>query len=66
VSIQRVEQELHGAVLEGDDASNLHAQAGAPALRIVRRYYSDDGVLLEVADNLHPSDRFIYRMELRK
>jgi DNA-binding GntR family transcriptional regulator len=66
VSIQRVEQELHGAVLDADDASNLQTEAGTPALRIVRRYYSDQGVLLEVADNLHPSDRFIYRMELRK
>jgi DNA-binding GntR family transcriptional regulator len=66
VSIQRVEQELHGAVLDADDASNLQTAPGAPALRIVRRYYSDQGVLLEVADNLHPSDRFIYRMELRK
>jgi GntR family transcriptional regulator len=66
VSIQRVEQELHGVVLDADDASNLQTEAGAPALRIVRRYYSDQGVLLEVADNLHPSDRFVYRMELRK
>jgi DNA-binding GntR family transcriptional regulator len=66
VSIQRVEQELHAVVLDADDASNLHCEVGAPALRIVRRYYSDQGVLLEVADNLHPSDRFVYRMELRK
>jgi DNA-binding GntR family transcriptional regulator len=66
VSIHRVEQELHSVLLDADDASNLQTEVGAPALRIVRRYYSDDGVLLEVADNLHPGDRFVYRMELRK
>lgn len=65
-SVERVEQELQGVVLDADDAANLGAQAGAPALRIVRRYYSAQGRLLEVAENIHPSDRFSYRMELRK
>jgi GntR family transcriptional regulator len=66
IPIERVEQDLQGIVLEADDAANLGARPGAPALRIVRRYYSDDGRLLEVADNIHPSDRFTYHMQLRK
>jgi DNA-binding GntR family transcriptional regulator len=66
VSIQRVEQELQGVLLDADDAANLESEPGAPALRILRRYYSDQGTLLEVADNIHPSDRFTYRMELRR
>ncbi len=66
VSIQRVEQELQGVLLSADDAANLESEPGAPALRILRRYYSDQGTLLEVADNIHPSDRFTYRMELRR
>jgi len=66
VSIQRVEQELQGVLLGADDAANLESEPGAPALRILRRYYSDQGTLLEVADNVHPSDRFTYRMELRR
>lgn len=66
ITIQRVEQELMGAVLDVDEAANLGAEPGAPALRIVRRYYDDAGRLLEVADNLHPSDRFSYRMDLRR
>ena len=66
VSIQRVEQELQGVLLGADDAANLESEPGAPALRILRRYYSDQGTLLEVADNIHPSDRFTYRMELRR
>jgi GntR family transcriptional regulator len=57
---------LQGVVLAADDAANLGCEPGAPALRIVRRYFSDDGQLVEVADNVHPSDRFSYRMELRK
>jgi GntR family transcriptional regulator len=64
--IARVEQEIQGTLLDSDDAANLGAQPGAPALRIVRRYYSDKGLLLEVGDNIHPSDRFSYRMQLQK
>ncbi len=64
--IVRVEQELSGAVLDADDAANLGVPTGTPALRIVRRYFSDKGQLLEVGDNLHPSDRFSYKMQLRK
>lgn len=66
VTIQRVEQEIQGVVLSADDAASLQCPAGAPALRIVRRYYSDQGELIEVADNLHPSDRFSYRMEMSR
>jgi GntR family transcriptional regulator len=65
-SIDRVEQELQGVVLDADDAANLGTKPGAPALRIVRRYYGEQGELLEFTDNIHPSDRFTYRMELRK
>lgn len=64
--IDRVEQELQGALLEPDDAANLDAAPGAAALRIVRRYYADDGRLLEVAENVHPSDRYSYRMVVRR
>lgn len=66
ITIQRVEQELIGTVLDVDDAANLGCVPGAPALRIVRRYYDRLDRLLEVADNLHPSDRFSYRMHLRR
>ena len=64
--IERIEQDLKGVLLDAEDAANLGAEAGAPALRILRRYYGDDGVLLELSDNVHPSDRFTYHMHLRK
>ncbi len=66
VAIERVEQELQGVLLDADDAANLDAKAGAAGLRIVRRYFSDKGELLEIADNVHASDRYSYRMQMRK
>lgn len=66
MEIERVEQELQGVLLDSDDAANLDAAPGAAGLRIVRRYYSRTGELLEIADNVHASDRFSYRMQMRK
>lgn len=64
--IERIEQDFKGVVLDAEDAANLGAKPGAPALRILRRYYGDDGLLLELSDNVHPSDCFTYHMHLRK
>lgn len=66
IAIHRVEQELQGVLLSADDAANLQCEPGAPGLRILRRYYSEQGVLLEVAESIHPSDRFTYHMRIRR
>ncbi len=64
--IDRVEQQMSGALLDTDDAANLGAVAGSAALRIERRYFAADGRLLEYADTVHPADRFGYRMVLSR
>jgi DNA-binding GntR family transcriptional regulator len=66
VNIQRVEQELQSIALDADDAANLGSAPGSPALLVLRRYFDDRDQLLEVAENIHPGDRFTYRMQLRK
>lgn len=66
LEIRRVEQEIHAVLLDADDAANLGAAAGAPALRIVRRYLGAHDRLLEVAESVHPADRFAYRMQFGK
>jgi len=66
VNIQRVEQELQSVALDADDAANLGSEPGSPALLVLRRYFDDRDQLLEVAENVHPGDRFTYRMQLRK
>ena len=66
VQIHRVEQDLQSVALDADDAANLGALPGSQALMIVRRYFDERDRLMEVAENIHPGDRFTYRMELRK
>jgi len=38
----------------------LRADPGSPALRAVRRYYREDGTLIELSSAIHPGDRFTY------
>ena len=64
--IKTVDQEIQAVVLGADAAANLHVESGSPALRIIRRYFDTTGQLLEIGDNLHPSDRFSYRMQMQK
>lgn len=64
--IQRVEQELQGVAFSPEDAARLGIADQQPGLRIIRRYFDASGRLLEVADNIHHSDRFNYRMQLTR
>jgi len=64
--IERVEQAICGVLLDAHDAANLDVPAGSPGLAIRRSYFDQTGRLVELADNVHPADRFTYRMELRR
>lgn len=64
--IERVEQAISGTVLDEHDAANLGVAPGTAGLAIQRSYFDQHGRLLELADTVHPADRFTYRMELRR
>lgn len=62
VPVSKMEQSVRASVIEPDDARLLRVESGSAALRIVRRFLSNDGGLIQVVDNLHPSDRFSLSM----
>ncbi len=66
VRIERVEQAISGIVIDEQDAANLGVPAGTPGLSIRRGYFDESGRLVELSDNVHPANRFTYRMELRR
>jgi len=66
VRIDRVEQTITSVALGDEDAANLGVPAGAPGLSIRRSYFDEHGSVVEMADTVHPADRFAYRMELRR
>jgi DNA-binding GntR family transcriptional regulator len=58
--IARVEQSVEAVTLPRRQAKLLRAELGSAALRSTRRYYRDDGRLIELSIATHPSDRFTY------
>lgn len=58
--IARVEQSIQSVRLPKRHAVLLRAPARSPALRAVRRYYDQRGRLIELAEAIHPGDRFTY------
>jgi len=66
VRTAEIDQELQACFVPDELAGTLNAEAGSPALRIIRRYYDAAGWLFEVSVSVHPADRFSYRMRLRR
>jgi DNA-binding GntR family transcriptional regulator len=64
LSLTRIDQDITATVLASQEAEELRAEPGAPALVITRRYYCDQIGVIEVAENIHPADRFRYALQL--
>jgi len=60
VRIARIEQSIQAIALGKRQARLLKAEPGSPALLATRRYYREDGTLIELSSAVHPSDRFTY------
>jgi DNA-binding GntR family transcriptional regulator len=65
-TIIEVDQEIEATVLDEEMARLLKAEAGAPALKFTRRYYVTGRRLVELSINVHPADRFSYKMNIRR
>lgn len=61
-----VQQSIAAVALPAAIASDLHAEAGSPALKIVRRYLDSAGDMFIVTVTWHPADRFAYTMTLKR
>lgn len=64
--IARIRQEIAAVRLPEALAGDLHAEAGSPALRLVRRYLDAADAAFEVTVSIHPADRFTFTMELNR
>lgn len=60
IRIARIEQSIQAIRLGKRQAALLRADAGGPALLAVRRYYRENGTLIEHSSAVHPGDRFTY------
>lgn len=60
VRIKRIGQDIQALTLSPEEAARLQVKAGTAALKVVRRYFDEDGDLIEVSSNLYPGARFTY------
>jgi DNA-binding GntR family transcriptional regulator len=65
-TLVEVEQQIDAVTLDGEQAQLLEVAEGAPALRVIRRYYVTGRRLVELSINLHPATRFSYNMRIKR
>jgi GntR family transcriptional regulator len=66
VRVQRIVQDLTPTILAADEAAELGAAPGSPAMLVWRWYYLDNDDLLLVARSIYPQERLAFRTELTR
>jgi DNA-binding GntR family transcriptional regulator len=65
LTLTAIEQEISATVVDAKESDMLQTPDGSPALSIVRRFVSDQG-LIEVSETIFPADRFSYEIRLER
>ena len=64
LTLKRIEQTIGATILKPVQARRLRAETGEPALRIVRRFHTEEAALIEVSVSVHPASRFEYTLNI--
>ena len=64
--IQAIDQDIRATSLTAEHARVLGVKARSAGLLVVRRFLGLNDELLQASINVHPAERFTYRMRLRK
>jgi DNA-binding GntR family transcriptional regulator len=65
-AIARIRQEIEAVSLPPELAEELKAEAGSPALSVVRRYIDAAGEAFEISRSIHPGNRFKFCLEMSR
>jgi GntR family transcriptional regulator len=64
--IVRITQNIQAVAVPKALAEELRVEPGSPALKIVRRYLDSDDKAFEISITVHPAERFIFAMDLKR
>lgn len=64
--IAEVEQTIQAVSLNANVAKCLNAEEGSPGLKIIRRYLDQANEAFEITVTVHPADRMLVSMRLRR
>ncbi|GAB3678133.1 GntR family transcriptional regulator [Salinisphaera aquimarina] len=70
LKVVRIDQQISAVTIDSEAAERLQVEEKSAGLKVIRKYYADDDVLLEVAVSLHHGERFTYsvsqQLEIQK
>jgi GntR family transcriptional regulator len=64
--IAKIQQDIQAVAIPASLADILCADAGTPALQIVRRYLDASGEAFEISVTIHPADRYTFSTQLNR
>lgn len=65
-AIEQAELDIFASRIPVGLAESLEAEAGSPALTVVRRYYGARSGLFEITVTVHPEGRYTYSMQMSR
>ena len=66
VIASEVHQTVEATVVPDEFAKALGAEAGSPALEVIRRYLDAQGRLFEISESIHPAGRYVVTSVLKR
>ncbi|WP_161854750.1 GntR family transcriptional regulator [Bradyrhizobium sp. CCBAU 051011] len=66
VIASEVHQTVAATVIPTEYAKALGAEAGSPALEVIRRYLDSHGRLFEISESIHPAGRYVVTSVLKR
>lgn len=64
--VEHIQVRIRAGTVTAELAGPLEAQVGAPSLTVVRHYYGRGGRPFEISISEHPSDRYMYSLDLQR
>lgn len=64
--IAQIRQDIQAVSVPPALAGELQIEAGAPALKVVRRYFDSARKAFEITITIHPAERFTFSMQLNR
>ena len=64
--VEHIQVRIRAGAIAAGLAGPLEAQAGTPSLTVMRHYYGRSGRPFEISVSEHPSDRYMYSLDLQR
>lgn len=64
--VEHIQVQIRAGAITAQLAGPLEAESGTPSLTVIRHYYGRGGRPFEISISEHPSDRYMYSLDLQR